>query len=85
MVCLQTNFILTGVVSNDTISNVSPEQVLKLRKSLKLTQQQLADLIGAQRHTVARWETGVNAPRGANLKQLRELEAKAKKMKRAAR
>ena len=72
---------MTVIVSNDTINLMSPDQVLKLRKSLKLTQQQLADLIGAQRHTVARRETGVNAPRGANLKQLRELAAKAKQRK----
>ena len=49
-----------------------------LRKLLGLTQQKLADLIGAQRHTVARWEAGVNEPRGANLKALKELAAKAK-------
>jgi DNA-binding transcriptional regulator YiaG len=58
---------------------MSPNQVRKLREALKLTQQQLADLIGAQRHTVARWETGVNEPRGANLKALRELAEKAKR------
>jgi len=58
---------------------MSPKQVLKLRKSLGLTQQALADLIGAQRHSVARWETGVHEPRGANLKALRELAAKAKR------
>jgi DNA-binding transcriptional regulator YiaG len=57
---------------------MSPQQVLRLRKSLKFTQQQLADLIGAQRHTVARWELGQNTPRGANLKALKELAEKAK-------
>jgi len=58
---------------------MSPKQILNLRKTLKLTQQALADLIGAQRHTVARWEIGQNQPRGANLKQLKKLAAKAKK------
>jgi len=45
---------------------------------LKLTPQPLADLIGAQRVSVARWEIGLNEPKGANLKALRELQKKAK-------
>jgi len=57
---------------------MSPRQVLRLRKTLQLTQQQLADLIGAQRHTVARWELGQNTPKGANLKALMELAEKTK-------
>jgi len=55
------------------------KQIVKLRKRLELTQQELADLIGAQRPTVARWEIGMNEPRGANLKALVELQQKAKK------
>ena len=58
---------------------MSPLQIRRLRRSLQLTQQQLADLIGAQRHTVARWETRVNEPKGANLKALKELAEKARK------
>jgi DNA-binding transcriptional regulator YiaG len=53
-----------------------PRQVKKLRKDLGLTQQQLAERIGAARESVARWETGKHPPRGANLKALRELVAK---------
>ena len=49
------------------------KQILKLRRDLGITQQQLADAIGAQRETVARWEAGRNQPRGANLKALMEL------------
>jgi DNA-binding transcriptional regulator YiaG len=62
---------------------MSPKEILRIREILKLTQQQLADTIGAQRHTVARWETGVNEPRGANLKLLRELAERAKKKRKA--
>jgi DNA-binding transcriptional regulator YiaG len=58
---------------------MKPKQIQRLRRKLELTQQQLADLIGAQRVTVTRWETGMNEPRGANLKALMELEKKAKK------
>ena len=58
---------------------MSPKQIVNIRKALGLTQQALADLIGAQRHSVARWETGVHEPRGANLKALKELAESAKK------
>ena len=52
---------------------MSPNVIKKIRRAFTLTQQKLADLIGARQHTVARWETGRNSPRGANLKALREL------------
>jgi DNA-binding transcriptional regulator YiaG len=58
---------------------MSPKQIRAIRNSLKLTQQEVADRIGAQRHTVARWETGVNKPKGAYLKALNELAISVKK------
>jgi DNA-binding transcriptional regulator YiaG len=58
---------------------MTPREILTLRKTLKMTQQQLADRIGAQRHTVARWELGENEPRGANLKALQELQERTEK------
>jgi DNA-binding transcriptional regulator YiaG len=58
---------------------MTPKQVRSLRKALGSSQQKLADIIGAQRHTVARWELGWNSPRGADFKALNELWAKAKK------
>jgi DNA-binding transcriptional regulator YiaG len=57
---------------------MSPKQIRGLRKDLELTQQELADLIGAQRVTVARWEIGTSRPTGAYLKLLVELKDKAK-------
>ena len=59
-------------------AGMSPNQIRTLRKQLELTQQELADLIAAQRVTVARWETGTSRPTGAYLKLLRELQEKAK-------
>jgi DNA-binding transcriptional regulator YiaG len=53
---------------------VTSKQILALRKAIGMTQQQLADRIGAQRHTVARWEIGQNEPKGAYLKALKELQ-----------
>ena len=56
-----------------------PEQIIKLRELLGMTQERLAEEIGAQRSTVARWENGKHEPRGGYLKALKKLEAKAKK------
>ena len=58
---------------------MTPDDVRKLRAALKMTQEQLAEAIGSERVTVARWETGKHEPRGGYLKTLRELQAKAKK------
>ncbi len=62
---------------------MSPNKIKRTREILKLTQQKLADLIGARQHTVARWETGRNRPTGANLKALRGLAEKAKRKRMA--
>jgi DNA-binding transcriptional regulator YiaG len=61
---------------------MTPQEIRKLRKALQLTQQQLADKIGARQHTVARWETGMNEPKGAYAKLLRELSEKVKRRSR---
>jgi len=58
---------------------MSPKQILRIRKALGLTQEKLAELLGAQRPTIARWELGTHRPRGGYLKALRELAEKAKR------
>jgi DNA-binding transcriptional regulator YiaG len=58
---------------------MKPKEIIKLRDLLGMTQEQLADKIGAERSTVARWETGKHEPRGGYLKSLKELQAMAKK------
>jgi len=62
---------------------MSPDEIKRIRKELKLTQQKLADLIGARQHTVARWETGLHHPTGAYLKALKGLAEKAKRKRKA--
>ena len=37
---------------------MSPEEIKRIRASLGLRQQQLAELLGVDRVAVARWETG---------------------------
>jgi len=55
------------------------KEVVALRKALGLTQEQFAKRIGAKRETVARWETGVNKPKGLYLQALEKLRAQVKK------
>ena len=62
---------------------MSPDEIKRIRKILNLTQQKLADLIGAGQHTVARWETGLHNPTGAYLMALRGLAEKAKRKRKA--
>jgi transcriptional regulator with XRE-family HTH domain len=60
---------------------VTPKRIVRIRKALGLTQQDLAEKIGAFRESVSRWESGKNEPRGANLKALLDLEKAIKKKK----
>lgn len=41
-------------------STMTPDELKEIRtETLKLTQQELADRLGVQRNTVARWEMGI--------------------------
>ncbi len=62
---------------------MSPKNIKDIRGVLNLTQQKLADLIGARQHTVARWETGLHNPTGAYLKAIKRLEEKAKRQQKS--
>jgi DNA-binding transcriptional regulator YiaG len=58
---------------------MTSKQIVKLRQALSLTQQQLADKLGAPQPTVARWETGKTKPHHLYLEKLEKLLLKAKK------
>jgi transcriptional regulator with XRE-family HTH domain len=45
----------------------------EIRKSRRLTQQQLAELIHVQQRVISRWETGVAAPHLNHIVQLAEV------------
>lgn len=50
------------------------ENIRKLRTSRGMTQQQLADVVGAKSYTtITKWESGDNAPRGGELVTLSKL------------
>jgi DNA-binding transcriptional regulator YiaG len=46
-------------------STMTPKQIIKFRKDLELTQEQLAGTVGTEQHTVSQWERDKNRPRGA--------------------
>ena len=52
-----------------------PSDIRRLRTTLALTQEQLAEQMQVTPLTIGRWEAGQSKPRLIHLKQLRELEA----------
>ncbi len=46
------------------------EKVRRLRRTLKLSQQEFARELGVRQQTVSEWETGVYEPRGASARIL---------------
>lgn len=53
---------------------MTAKEIKELRKKLKLTQQELADKIGVDRVTVARWENGNKRPSNLAERQLARLK-----------
>ena len=56
---------------------MNPEQIRHLRKTLDLTQQQFADLLGVSFVTLNRWENGHSKPSAMGLAKLRELAGRS--------
>jgi len=52
---------------------MTAKEIIELRKKLKMTQQELADAIGVDRVTVARWETAQKRPSNLAKRQLARL------------
>lgn len=55
------------------------EQVNKIRKRLKLTQAQFAELVGVTPNTVARWERGEMEMREPTARLIQSIHAAKKK------
>lgn len=58
---------------------VDPEDITALRKSLKLTQQEFAQLFGVHHMTASKWERGDLKPNGYQLALMTEFQAAVKK------
>lgn len=54
-------------------NHFTAQEIKKLRKKLGITQQELADQIGVDRVTVARWETEQKRPSQLARRQLARL------------
>ena len=52
--------------------------IVRIRKKLKLTQEQLAQRLGVSFTTINRWENNQNKPSPLALRFLKELEKEAK-------
>ena len=51
--------------------------VRRLRKHLGMTQQELAEELGARQQTVSEWETGMYSPRGTSARLLSLIAERA--------
>lgn len=58
---------------------IEPESIIALRKSLKLTQQEFAQLFGVHHMTVSKWERGDLKPSGYQLALMTEFREAVKK------
>ncbi len=61
---------------SEEIREMTGKEIKELRKKLNLTQQELADKVGVDRVTVARWENGSKHPSNLARRQLTRLERK---------
>ncbi len=57
-------------MANGTYREIIPMQIVKLRKTNSLTQQQFADKLGVSKQTVSNWENGVKFPRMKYLEKI---------------
>jgi len=57
---------------------MSPKQIQRLRKRLKLTQAALGQRLGVTRAAVSLWESGDRTPSGPAVMILSQLQATAK-------
>lgn len=64
----------TNKVTVTPIAAFSPEQIRKLRLSLKLSQSVFSNVLGVSQKTVEAWESGRNIPNGSALRMMGCLE-----------
>ena len=55
---------------------MTKEEIIEIRKSLRLTQQAFAALLGTTVVSVSRWENGRTTPSRLYIREIRNLKAK---------
>ena len=67
------------VAARPTVHRFTPGRIMKLRKDLKLTQQQMATLLDVNQFSISHWEQGRNKPRQEQQRRLAELRKMGKR------
>lgn len=57
---------------------MSSKEIRRLRKTLGLSQAELAAIVGTRQHVISYWETGKHKPKGSYLEALVELRKKVR-------
>ncbi len=57
---------------------MKPKEILKIRKSLKLTREQFAPLVGVTAGAVYSWERGKHIPKAIYIEKIEQLSNKKK-------
>jgi transcriptional regulator with XRE-family HTH domain len=65
------------MTSNTPSQEINPEEIRRLRDSNGMTQKQFASELGVSQLTIARWETGERACKGAAAQKIREMQRAA--------
>jgi len=53
---------------------MTPEDIIKMREELGITQEKFANLLGTSFSTVNRWENGKSKPSRLSIRQLKEIK-----------
>ena len=75
---LDNKYFLVHHVHMEKFENTA-KFIKKARKSMKLTQQQLADILGTKRYTIAKYETAATEIPGSLILTLQKLLKRMKK------
>ena len=65
--------------NEDTKIRLNAAGIIRIRKKHKLTQSELAKLLGVATHTVSIWELGKSAPRAARKQKICDLRSVGKR------
>lgn len=65
--------VVQSGASRDTSNLPTPDQIKRLRKSMKMSQAEFGKVVGVEQSSVCRWERGYENPNGSAALLLRDL------------